>query len=209
MSWNETDFAPIMKAFDMRKAFIAVCLLALGVALIPVGRVCYRMASDAWFYFGPPQKPLDYSNFERIVELVRQTDLALGETKQFTVDDVLKPKALIPVIPPLAEAAKSMRGRVWAERSADGNLKVVIQTLVTDKGHEYGFATADTPPAYDDSTDWLILDFPGPLIYAQKDGMLGKRNDRWWLVENHPGFKNRAEFQTARSKLKATPTPPR
>ncbi len=190
----------------MRKAFIAVCLLALGIALIPIARVGYHIASDAWFYFGPSPKP-DFSHLERIVELVRQAGVAPGETKQFMVDDVVRPKVLTSGFPTIPEPAKSRRCPVWAERSADGNLKVVIESAIPEKKHHVGFATSDTPLASEGSTDWLVLDLPGPLIYSQKTGLVGILKDRWWMVETHPSLEKRADLQAAKARLKAEPAP--
>ena len=132
----------------------------------------------------------DRQRFEGVVDQVRELGLKPGESADLRLDDVYQPKSLRlrKANEELEEALAKEEivkraGDVWATMTADGKLKVVIETR--DLGHagEYGFAysealLAPTPPAW--SRDVLRLDLPGDLYYSRR-----KINDHWWEVYNN------------------------
>ena len=106
--------------------------------------------------------------------------IAPGESKSFRLDDLDDPGSLRPSAAAERRARGQGAGDVWAQRTADGKLKVVIETR--DLGHagEYGFAYSEAPliPTKLDG-EWLSLDVPGRLNLVLPRMRI---DDHWWEV---------------------------
>jgi len=77
------------------------------------------------------------------------------------------------------------RGRVWARRTEDGNLTVVIETRDCGHAGNYGFAFSDGPlkaVPFMGSSDWFRVDVPGHLYLVARDGQI---DEHWWSVLNN------------------------
>jgi hypothetical protein len=145
-------------------------LLKLGIlGLALVG------ARQVWLLLGG----FDRRRFEAIVEEARGRDIAPGETVALRVR---------PFSSQLVETDARLErgdgaGRVWASRTKDGRLKVVIETR--DLGHtgQYGFAYSDvqlTPQRLDEN--WSTIDVPSKLQIVDADA---KIDEHWWRVLNN------------------------
>lgn len=125
--------------------------------------------------------------FEAIVAQVRQAGLKPDTQQEFILDQLSDPKSLRPRGDDEASKWPSRKGasRVWAQVSARGDLKVVIETR--DLGHAgaYGFAYSDTtlsPVPMDGDGNWYRVDVPGHL-YILIPKM--KIDEHWWEVLNN------------------------
>jgi hypothetical protein len=96
------------------------------------------------------------------------------------IDDLTKPQSIRFLKPEEAFRRGQNAGNVWARRSSNGKLSVVIETR--DLGHagEYGFAYSDvalSPRPF--GASWLEIDVPGPLSLVLPNM---KIDDNWWKV---------------------------
>jgi hypothetical protein len=151
---------------------LAVALVALvGLGALVVG-VLVR-------YVLPALGGFDRRRFEAVVEEIRRRPLRPGEEAALRLD----PKA--PGSVHLVEAEEELvrgggAGRVWAARSKEGHLKVVIETR--DLGHagEYGYAYSDAPLKLAPlDANWSTVDVPGRLNIVGPDARI---DEHWWAV---------------------------
>lgn len=119
----------------------------------------------------------DRRRLEAIVAEVRRLQIAPGQQVTLRLAKLDDPGSLRP-----AGDEPLVRGRgaglVWAERTREGKLKVVIETR--DLGHagEYGYAYSEVPlRATPLDANWSTVDVPGTLniLEAQID-------EHWWSV---------------------------
>jgi hypothetical protein len=150
-------------------AVVLVALACLG-ALVVCAVLLYRLPAPSGF---------DRRRFEAVVEEVRRRPLRPGEQLALR----LGPEAPGPVH--LVDAEEELvrgggAGRVWAARTKEGYLKVVIET--SDMGHagEYGYAYSDVPLTLSPlDTSWSTVDVPGRLNIVGTDARI---DDHWWAV---------------------------
>jgi hypothetical protein len=118
---------------------------------------------------------------EGIVQQVRLMDLKPDTDHALRIDDLTKPQSIRFVKEGEAFDRGQGEGNVWARRSLDGHLLVVIETKDLGHGGEYGFAYSDLPLSPKPfGGAWLQLDLPGPLKYVLPNM---KIDDNWWRVE--------------------------
>jgi hypothetical protein len=124
--------------------------------------------------------PFDQPRFTAIVQQVKAVGIRPGETLLLRLDDLANPKSLHIFKPKPHEMPSrgDEAGFVWAEVTADGKLKVVIETK--DLGHagQYGYAYTEAGPPKQTS-DEGGCDLPGPLNRVDK-----KIDEHWSAVEN-------------------------
>jgi hypothetical protein len=123
------------------------------------------------------------SRYEAIVEEVRLAGLKPEERKEFVLEDLSISKSLRPCIP-AGESHQALRiGHVWAEKSAEGKLKVVIMTRnMGHLGGLYGFAYSDVPLTPVADKDWdgcFWLEVPGMHMTSSN----GQIDNHWWKVQ--------------------------
>ncbi|HUU69073.1 MAG TPA: hypothetical protein VM186_06085 [Planctomycetota bacterium] len=119
--------------------------------------------------------------FEQVVEQVRLSGLKSGETRTFVLEDMTDPKSLRP---PREGELWYRPGAVWGELTADGKLKVVIQTRALGHAGRYGFAYSEAPlslRSYGGSR-WQYLDLPCDLNLALPSM---KIDEKWWKMLNN------------------------
>jgi len=129
--------------------------------------------------------PFHRQTMEAIVAQVRTSGLQPDKEEEFVVGSLSDPTSLRPWKQTPASSMAKAGNRVWAEISADGKLKVVIETR--DLGHAgtYGFAYSDSPLSpkpFGPEGNWLLLDVPGDLNMVQPNM---KIDDHWWKVLNN------------------------
>lgn len=128
----------------------------------------------------PTASGFDRRRFEAVVAEVRRRPIRAGEQVALRLADPTVPSSTR-----LIEAGEGVvrgggAGRVWAERTKDGHLKVVIETQ--DAGHagEYGFAFSEVPlKAVPLDASWSTIDVPGRLTVV---GANAKIDEHWWAV---------------------------
>jgi hypothetical protein len=152
----------------------------LGLLMVPFVGGCILLTS-----------PMDNANFfirsryEAIVEEVRQAGLKPEEQREFALDDLSVPKSLRPC--KLDQEGRCVGlmlvGHVWAEKSAGGELKVVILTLnMGHMGGLYGFAYSDVPLTPVADKDWdgcFWLELPR-MRMTRLNWQIDKH---WWKVQ--------------------------
>jgi hypothetical protein len=145
-------------------------IVVFGVALIVIG-----IGYAAPFLFIANPGPFDRSRFEAIVAAVRALGLKAGKLAELRLDDFADPKTLRPIKAGEVFERGQGAGCIWAEVTADGALRLSIETR--DRGHagEYGFAYSDTPLTSSGGT----IDVPG-LCYADPSMQI---DAHWWKVE--------------------------
>lgn len=171
----------IVKSRTAKVVLVVVCgLFALG----------YYAVNYTWlgiftivFYQNPG--PFDRERFENVIEEVRNSGIKPGETRVFRLDDLAHPESLRPWKPDEQLSLGQGLGNVWAQMTAEGKLKVVIQTR--DLGHagRYGFAYSEaplSPQPYD--SDWFYLDLPCDLNLTLPGMQI---DSKWWKVLNNLG----------------------
>jgi hypothetical protein len=133
-------------------------------------------------YYSTIQNPgrFDRARCEAIVAEVRARGLKPGQSADLRLDDISSPKSLRPRKADEWPKRGENAGSVWATVTADGKLKVVIETR--DLGHagEFGFAYSEkplSPEKPDNDHDSPRLSLPGPL-----NTPLRKIDARWWSV---------------------------
>lgn len=153
-------------------------ILALGSLVGVVMLGSYALYS--WLAAGPGE--FDHQRFEAIVAEVRRRQLPTCATCviTFRLDDLSNPQSLRPWGAEETAQRGEGAGRVWANRTEDGKLKVVIETR--DYGHagEYGFAFSDVPlkkEPFMGSSDWYRIDVPGDLYLVRE-----QIDEHWWSV---------------------------
>jgi hypothetical protein len=164
----------MQRATVLKTAAIALgVVLGLGVLSV-VGFVLYLLPTAGRF---------DRHRFEAVVAEVRRRPLPAGQQVALRLDDPAEPRSLRLV----GDDEDLVRGRgaglVWAERTNEGHLKVVIETR--DAGHagEYGFAFSEVPlKAVPLGTDWFTVDVPGRLTIVGADAQV---DEHWWTVLNN------------------------
>ncbi len=162
-----------------RIVLMAVCTAAVLAA------VSFYVLYFTWFGVRLSQNPGAFhrAELEAVVRQVRAVGLVPGEERRFKLDSVSDPKSLRPV--EMSEYFPSGRGVgiVWAEMTANGNLKVAVMTR--DLGHagEYGFAYSDIPLSSQLFGDhWHSLDVPGSMTITLPSMRI---DDNWWEVINN------------------------
>jgi hypothetical protein len=156
-----------------------------SAAVVALGLVVYfalTFTPLGWILLPFQQNPGTFHRhrYEAVVEKVRTMNLSPGQVTALRLDDISSPQSLRLLKPEESFERGQGAGCVWAEVSADGKLKVVIET--NDMGHagEYGFAYSDVPLVPRSSPpDWFELDVPSHLTYVQPDM---KIDDHWWKV---------------------------
>ena len=167
------------EAQEMKKKVVVGlgCLVALTVLLVvllftPLGFFVLQQGAGTF----------DKPRFEAVVQEVRQRALKPGASIELRLDDIHDPKSLrVRKANEVFDRGQGV-GNVWATVTADGKLKVVIETR--DLGHagQYGFAYSDAPLTPTPSSwgkDVFELDVPGDLQAPAK-----KIDDHWWEVYN-------------------------
>lgn len=174
-----------MPGSSLRKILIAVGLLGLGLLTLVV-LVVWRTGVPSIVSeqnAGRFDRPL----FEAIVAQVRQAGLKPGTQQEFILEPLSDPKSLHPRGEDEASKWPARKGadRVWAQVSAKGELKVVIETRNLGHAGAYGFAYSDTtlsPAPMDGEGNWYRIDVPGHL-YIVVPKM--KIDGHWWEVLNN------------------------
>lgn len=154
--------------------------LAWAIACTPLGIVVYLALYQNAGRF-------DRDHFEAVVAEVRRLELRPGEARELRLDDPDDPASLRPFRD--ADIGPSNgAGNVWAEMTAAGKLKVVIQTRDLNHAGSFGFAYSDEPlepqPFGNGDGDWYELDVPGLLNMVQPDMRI---DEHWWRVEFNLG----------------------
>ncbi len=174
---------------NLRRAYIILAvwfvLLAAGLAWLffytPLGMVAYLAVFQNAGRF-------DRGHFESVVAEVRKLDLKPGEVHKLRLDDLDDPTSLRPFRDSDIGAGMG-EGNVWAEVSAAGKLKVVIQTRDLNHAGCYGFAYSDDPltptPFGHGDSNWLQLDVPGDFLNMVLPEM--QIDEHWWKVEYNLG----------------------
>ena len=155
---------------------VAIGLSAsFGVAVVCVLGVLFHLRADvlpAWMVF-------DRRKLEAVVEEIRRRPIRPEEVVALRIDPTVTGSVR------LVEARERVvRGRgagwVWATRTKEGHLKVVIETR--DMGHlgEYGYAYSEVPLTLVPLDEhWSTVDVPGRLSLVAPDA---KIDDHWWAV---------------------------
>lgn len=157
---------------------VVLVLAGLGISLL--GALLFVGSRIGWIPFLQNPGSFDRERFERVVDQVRRSGLAPGETREFRLDDPREPTSLRPCREGETFGRGLGAGSVWGERTREGKLKVVIETR--DLGHagEYGFAFSEEPlepkPC---GGGWSTLDVPGHLNLVLPDM---KIDGSWWRV---------------------------
>jgi hypothetical protein len=154
---------------------LAVCVIALAAMLIftPLGFLLVRVDQNPG--------PFNRKDLETVVEEIRIMGLKPNSETELRLDTLSDPKSLRPLKKAEHFYAGQGAGRVWAEASPDGKLKVAIETR--DLGHAgyYGFAYSDVPLSPQrDNGGWFSIAVPGPLTSVQPSM---KIDEHWWKVE--------------------------
>ena len=154
---------------------LAIALAVLvGLGALVVGAFALHLLPTAGRF--------DRRRFEAAVEEVRRRPIRAGGAVALRLD----PNA--PDSVHLIEAEEELvrgggAGRIWATRTKEGHLKVVIETR--DMGHagEYGFAYSEVPlmPVPLDA-NWSTVDVPGRLTIVGSDAQI---DEHWWAVLNN------------------------
>ena len=158
-----------------RKIIVATFTASVGIAIVTVAAVVHRLVPSAGAF--------DRARFEAVVAEVRRQPMNAGAHARFRLVDPTDAGSLRPISEndPLARGQRA--GLVWAERTKDGQLKVVIETR--DAGHagEYGFAFSEVPlvPMRMDQ-HWSTIDVPSKLNIVDADS---KIDEHWWIVLNN------------------------
>lgn len=126
--------------------------------------------------------PFYRARFEEVVAEARRLPIPPDDVVELRLDRLSDPRSLRPVRDDEVFGAGEGAGRVWAQRTVDGHMKVVIETQ--DSGHagHYGFAFSDVPlkpEPRDDPSNWSRIDVPGHLCIVMPDG---KIDEHWWSV---------------------------
>jgi hypothetical protein len=161
----------------MRKAVLVVGVVLLVLA---AGLLLLRASPISSLVLQQSPGPFDRPRWEAVVRRVDALGLMPGETRELRLDNLDEPMSLRPLRPGEGQERGRGAGNVWAQKTPDGKLKVVIETR--DLGHagEYGFAYSEvplSPTAF--GGDWLSLDVPGRLQLALPSMQI---DDRWWEV---------------------------
>jgi hypothetical protein len=157
-----------------------VLLVLAGLGLSAVGAVLFVLDRVGWLPFLQNPGAFDRARLEAVVEQVRRSGLAPGETREFRLDDLREPASLRLRREGEVFGREQGAGSVWAERTRAGLLKVVIETR--DLGHagEYGFAFSEEPLAPKPAGGgWYTIDVPGHLDHVLPDMRI---DGRWWRV---------------------------
>jgi hypothetical protein len=160
-----------------RKMRIAAGVLALGLA---VGLFAMRSTIMAALFLQQSPGSFDRSWCEAVVQQVRALGIAPGETRELRLDALRDPSSLRLRRPGEMPARGEGAGYVWAARTPDGKLAVVIETR--DLGHagEYGFAYTEAPASPKPyGGNWQSLDVPGHLTFVLPQMRI---DDHWWEV---------------------------
>jgi hypothetical protein len=160
----------------MRIAIYIICIMLCMAALAYVAAVYTPLGIVL------RQNPggFDRARLEAVVEMVRTLDLKPGEVRALRLDDPADPSSLR-TSPPGEQFARGRgAGNVWAEKTAAGGLKVVVETR--DLGHagEYGFAYTDAPLALTPLAEgWSTVDVPGHMNIVRPSMQI---DEHWWEV---------------------------
>jgi len=162
-----------MKWTRARKAVLIVVGAILGAGTLAISWTVISFMSALL----PDGGAFDRPRFEAVVAEVRRMPIPAGQQVRLRLADLQDPRSLRPADDePLVRGGGA--GLVWAERTGDGKLKVVIETR--DAGHagEYGFAYSEAPLKTTPlDANWSMVDVPGRLT------ILGSRIDEhWWSV---------------------------
>jgi hypothetical protein len=132
--------------------------------------------------FKTQQNPgkFDRVKLAQVVSKVRSMVPNGTEEMRLRLDESLHPES----IRQLESTEWFMRGdnvgNVWASKSANGDLKVVIQTKDLGHGGEYGFAYSDVPLMVTPFGEhWFFIDVPGRLNIVTPRMQI---NENWWKV---------------------------
>jgi hypothetical protein len=128
----------------------------------------------------PAKSAFDRRRFEAVVAEVRRRPIPAGEQVALRLADPTVPGSARLIEAEAALARGGGAGRVWAERTKDGHLKVVIETQ--DAGHagEYGFAFSEVPlKRVPLDANWSTVDVPGRLTIVGADAQI---DEHWWAV---------------------------
>lgn len=160
----------------------ALLALALGLAALVTVAGFFMLRAAGLMPLSMQQNPgtFDRARWEAVVARARALAIAPGETRELRLDDLADPGTLRLRRPGEVAARGQGAGDVWAKKSADGTLVVVIETR--DLGHagEYGFAYSETPLAPSPfAGEWLSLDVPGRLSLVLPRMRI---DDHWWEV---------------------------
>lgn len=161
----------------MKKVRLAVGIVILTIA---AGLLLLRISSISSLVLQQNPGPFERARWEAVVRRVEALGVAPGETKELRLDDLEEPMSLRPRRPEEGRERGQGAGSVWAQRTPEGRLMVVIETR--DLGHagEYGFAYSEvplSPTAF--GGGWLSLDVPGHLQLALPSMQI---DERWWGV---------------------------
>jgi len=163
----------------MRKLLIAAGVVAVLVITL-YALLMYTPLGLSLVVFNQNPGRFDRERFEAVVQQVRLMGIKPGETKQLRLHDVGDPKSLRPLKPGQEFGRGQRAGCVWAEVTAGGKFKVVIETR--DLGHagEYGFAYSEVPLSPTPSGGgWSSLDVPGHMNLVLPEMKIDKN---WWEV---------------------------
>jgi hypothetical protein len=153
-----------------------VALPVVAIAFVAVGYLA------AWGSQGPGR--FDRARYEALVGAVRFLPVPSGEVVELRVDRSWHPRTLHPRSETEPFVAGGGEGLIWASRSAQGELSVVIETCDRGHGGRYGFAFSDvpmTPEARDEPSSISRIDVPGPLKKVRPDQRI---DSHWWSVFN-------------------------
>jgi hypothetical protein len=156
-------------------------LISLPI-LVVIGSAVWLLLANDTISILLDQTPgyFDRERFTGVVEQVRLLELQPGQDHFLRLDDLNDPQSIRHL-----KAGERFRrgqgaGNVWARRSSDNQLTVVIETR--DQGHSgsYGFAYSDVPlSAKPFGKPWFTIDVPGPLTFVQPKMRI---DDHWWKV---------------------------
>ena len=144
-------------------------LKTLAIALAVLVGLGALVVGAFVLYLRPTAGRFDRRRFEAVVEEARRRPIRAGGAVALRLD----PNA--PDSVHLIEAEEELvggggAGRIWATRTEEGHLKVVIETR--DMGHagEYGFAYSEVPlmPVPLDA-NWSTVVLPGRLTWTEPD----------------------------------------
>ena len=150
------------------------------IAILTAGYFGLRSIRGMFFFLQQNPGPFDRDQWEAVVAGVRSFGVAPGETKELRLDPLSDPKSLRIRKPGEGNARGQGAGNVWAQRTATGILKVVIETR--DLGHagEYGFAYSEAPLSPSPfEGQWQSLDVPSHLTLVLPDMRI---DEHWWEV---------------------------
>ena len=144
-------------------AAVALCLTGILASGCGAGRVDFFLQG---------------ANYQAVVDAVRGYDLSPGVDHSFRVDEPWRATTLR-VTPEMKADRGAGVGMVWATKTVDGALTVVLQ--VSDLGHAGvdGYAFADEPftiTTDDDGYRWAE-ELPGYI-----DLVRSELDEHWWVV---------------------------